>query len=60
MVLNDSIQVPAEWGPDLDTSIPSFKRSEQEFNLLNGTKELPGECLGIAVWQVWITPSIGK
>jgi len=22
-ILNDSIQVPTEWGPDLDTSIPS-------------------------------------
>ena len=49
LVLNDSIQVPTEWGPDLDTSIPSFKRSQQEFNLLNGTKELPGECWSLAV-----------
>jgi len=49
LVLNDSIQVPTEWGPDLDTSIPSFKRSQQECNLLNGTKELPGECWSPAV-----------
>jgi len=60
LVLNDSIQVPTEWGPYLDTSIPSFKRSQQEFNLLNGTKELSDECLGTVVWQVCITPSIER
>ena len=60
LVLNDSIQVPTKWDPDLDTSIPSFKRNQQEFNILNRTKELLGECLGTAVWQVWITPSIGR
>jgi len=49
LILNDSIQVPTEWGPDLDTSIPSFKRSQQEFNLFNGTKALSGVCWSPAV-----------
>jgi len=47
--LNDGIQVSTEWGSDLDTSIPSFKRGQQEFNLLNGTIQLMGECLKIVV-----------
>jgi len=41
--------VSKEWGAFFDTSIPSSKPAWQEFNLLNGTIELPGESLGTVV-----------
>jgi len=47
--LDEGIEVSRNAPHSFDTWIPSFKPSQKEFNLLNGTIKLPGECLSPGV-----------